>query len=95
MSRRSVSVNITAYGLWQMKLGRKNLELEVDGGTLCGLIEDLARKDGKNFKDDILTTEGKLADGLRIFVNGVARNDMNAALQDGDDVVLVSLFDGG
>lgn len=98
MSRSSagiVSVSITAYGLWQMKLGTKNLEFKLNGQTLRDLVEALAKMDGKDFIEDVLTPQGRLADGLKVFVNGISREDISTRIENGDDVVLFSVFDGG
>lgn len=78
-----------------MKLGTKNLEFKLNGQTLRDLIEALAKTDGKELMEDVLTPQGRLADGLKVFVNGISREDTSTLIENGDDVVLFSVFDGG
>ena len=91
---QATRVDITAYGLWQMKLGTKSLSFEFDGVTLKDLIGALAEVKGVNL-DETLAPNGRLAEGLKAFVNGVLTGDIGTRLRKGDEIVLSSVFDGG
>lgn len=94
-SAGTVPVSITAYGLWQMWLRAKNLKFEFSGRTLGDLIEVLAKMGERDFVKDVLKPQGGLADGLKVYLNGVSQDDLSAHIESGDDVTLISMFDGG
>lgn len=90
----SVSVTITAFGLWQMILGTKKRRVETKGRTLRDLIKTLNEIALGKLEGEVLTA-GHLDKKFMIFVNGNARDNLNTTIADGDDVLLFAVIDGG
>jgi molybdopterin converting factor small subunit len=89
----SVSVTVTAFGIWQMILGTKKLQVETKGRTLRDLIYALNEVALGKLEEEVLRA-GHLDEKFKIFVNGKA-SDMNTTIADADDVLLFSVIDGG
>lgn len=95
MMMGSVLVTVHAFGLWQMILGTKRLQVETKGHTLRDLIRDLNQIAQGKLEKEVLSSNGRLDPRFRIFVNGNASDDLNTSLTDGDDVLLFAVIDGG
>ncbi len=91
----STLVTVNAFGLWQMILKVKTMQVETKGRTLRDLIKTLDEKAFGELEKRVLSTNRSLDPKFRIFVNGVASDDLEATISDGDDVLLYSVIDGG
>jgi molybdopterin converting factor small subunit len=78
-----------------MVLGIKSKRVKIVGNTLQDLIEKLNDNSAGKLKREVLSSDGRLDPKLKIFVNGVSRDDLNNTLKDGDDVILFAVIDGG
>lgn len=78
-----------------MVLGFKTLKFQTSGTTLRELIRDLGKMAGKDIGKEVLTPQGDLSDGFKIFVNGRSCSNLENSIEDGDDIVLFSIIDGG
>ena len=94
-SLSSTVVTVNAFGLWQMILKAKTMEVEAKGRTLRDLIDTLNAKTFGELERRVLSANRGLDPKFRIFVNGVARDDLDTAISNGDDVLLYSVIDGG
>ncbi len=91
----SISVNVTAFGLWQMVLGAKRQQVETNGRTVGDLITTLNEMASGKLKEEIIGDDGRLDPKFKIFVNGKESATLTTQLTDGDDVVLFGVIDGG
>lgn len=91
----SVLVNVSAFGLWQMLLGTKRCQVKTSGTTLRDLIGALNELSAGKLVNEVLVAGGGLDAKFQIFVNGNIRNSLSTKLADGDEVLLVSVIDGG
>lgn len=91
----SVSVNVSAFGLWQMVLGTKRQQVETNGHTLGDLIATLNKMVSGKLEGEIIDDDGRLDPKFKIFVNGREAVNLTTQLSDGDDVVLFGVIDGG
>ncbi len=78
-----------------MVLGFKTSKFQTSGRTLRELIRDLGKMAGEDIGKEVLTTQGDLSDGFKIFVNGRSCSNLEDSINDGDDIVLFSIIDGG
>ena len=90
-----VSVNVSAFGLWQMVLGAKRRRVETKGHTVGDLIATLNEMASGKLEAEIIGDDGRLDPKFKIFVNGRESVALSTQLTDGDDVVLFGVIDGG
>jgi len=79
-------------------IGRKELEVEFAGDTVGHLLDYLAARYGRPARQALYDKEGKLDLMVQILLNGkewVPHDRLDAALQDGDSVVLMVMMGGG
>jgi len=91
----SVSVTVSAFGLWQMVLGTKRQQVETNGHTVRDLIATLNKMASGKLQGEIIGDDGRLDPKFKIFVNGRESVTLTTQLTDGDDVVLFGVIDGG
>lgn len=91
----SVSVTVSAFGLWQMVLGTKRQRVETNGHTVGDLIATLNEMASGKLQGEIISDDGRLDPKFKIFVNGRESVTLTTQLTDGDDVVLFGVIDGG
>jgi molybdopterin converting factor small subunit len=91
----SVSVNVSAFGLWQMLLGPTRRRVEASGSTLRDLLKALNDMCTGMLSREVLVADGSLDPRFKIFVNGSVANSLSTELSDGDEVLLFSVIDGG
>jgi len=90
-----VSVNVSAFGLWQMVLGAKRRRVETKGHTVGDLIATLNEMASGKLEAEIIGDDGRLDPKFKIFVNGRESVALSTLLTDDDDVVLFGVIDGG
>jgi MoaD family protein len=79
-------------------IGRKELAVEFAGETVGDLIEHLVARYGRKARQAMYDKKGKLDPMVQILLNGkewVPHDQLDTALQDGDDVVLMVMMAGG
>lgn len=79
-------------------IGRKELEVEFAGETVNDLIEHLVVRYGRKAKQALYDEKGELDPVVQVLLNGkawVTRDQLDTALQDGDNVVLLMMLAGG
>lgn len=91
----SISVNVSAFGLWQMMLRTKRQQVETNGHTVGDLIATLNEMASGRLEGEIIGNDGRLDPKFKIFVNGRESVTLTTQLTDGDDVVLFGVIDGG
>lgn len=65
-----------------------------DGATLDELTRELDRRyPGMRFR--VIDEQGRIRRHIKFFVNGVQSPDLNAALEHGDEVMIVCALSGG
>jgi molybdopterin synthase sulfur carrier subunit len=78
-------------------VGKKELELEFNGGTISGLLELMVDRYPK-LKDEFYRTEEGVSEYVCIFVNDKpisALNGVDTRLKDGDEVLFFIPVSGG
>jgi MoaD family protein len=78
-------------------VGKKELELEFDDGTISNLLESMVDKYPK-LKDELYTKEDRVSEYVCIFVNDKplsALNGVDTRLKDGDEVLFFIPVSGG
>ena len=78
--------------------GRKELEVEFAGETVNDLIEHLVARYGREARKALYNEKGGLDSVVQVLVNGqewITHDRLDAALQDGDSVVLMMMMAGG
>jgi len=91
----SVIVTVNAFGLWQMILGTKRLQVKTSGSTLRDLIDSLNDLSMGKLVKEVLAADNALDPKFKIFVNGNVSDSLSTKLADGDEVLLFSVIDGG
>ena len=91
----SVSVNVNAFGLWQMILRTKKKHVTTEGRTLRDLIGVLNGMTAGRLESEVLGADGRLDCRFKIYVNGRESDNLTTPLTEGDDVVLFGVIDGG
>ena len=69
-------------------------EVEADGSTLAELLDDLDRRyPGIRFR--MVDEQGRVRRHMRVFVNSEAADDLDAAITETDEVVIMQALSGG
>lgn len=79
-------------------VGRSELEEEFSGQTVGDLISHLARRYGRKAKEALYDKQGVLDLEVQVLVNKetwVTRENLDTALHDGDQVMIMVLMAGG
>lgn len=79
-------------------IGRKELQVEFPGETVSDLIEHLIAQYGRKARQALFGRDGQLDPVVQILVNGekwVTHTQLDTALQDGDEVMLMMMLAGG
>ena len=79
-------------------IGRKELEVVFAGETVSDLIDHLVARYGRKAKQALYDEDGELDPVIQVLLNGekwITRDQLDTALQDGDNVVLMVMMAGG
>ena len=79
-------------------MGRRESELEFAGETVSDLIDHLIARYGRKAKQALCDETGELDPVIQVLRNGeewITRDQLDTALQDGDDVMLMMMMAGG
>jgi MoaD family protein len=79
-------------------IGRKELDVEFAGETVNDLMDHLIARYGRKARQALYDQEGRLDPVVQILVNGerwVMHDQLDSALEDGDDVMIMLVLAGG
>ncbi len=79
-------------------IGRKELRVEFDGETVNDLLTYLMTRYGRKARRALCDEQGKLDPVIQVLLNGekwITHDQLDTALQDDDDVMLMMLMAGG
>jgi len=79
-------------------VGRKELELALDGRTVGDLVRQLVSRYGQRARDALLDEQGQLDLEVQLLINRttwINRDQLDTALDDGDEVMILMLMAGG
>jgi MoaD family protein len=76
-------------------LGDGNVNLGPEKSTVGGLLQELSRRHGEKFNRQIFDPETGDVKFYRIVVNGRQVTDLDAPINDGDDIQLFPAMAGG
>ena len=79
-------------------VGKDEMEFDFDGGTVRELLAEIARRHGRRAADAMFDKTGELDREVQVLINQktwVTRENVDAALADGDRVTIMVLMAGG
>jgi MoaD family protein len=79
-------------------IGRKELEVEFAGETIYDLIDHLIARYGRKARQALYDETDELDPVVQVLLNGkewITHDQLDMALQDGDDVMLMMMLAGG
>jgi MoaD family protein len=79
-------------------IGRKELEIEFVGSTVNDLIDHLIAQYGRKAKQALYDENGELDPVVQVLLNGeqwITADLLDTSLQDGDNVVILTMMAGG
>jgi molybdopterin converting factor small subunit len=79
-------------------IGGKELEVEFAGETVNDLVDHLIAKYGRAAKQALCDEKGNLDPMIQVLLNGeawITGDQLDAALENGDDLVLMMMMAGG
>ena len=79
-------------------VGRKDLEVEFAGETVNDLLDHLIARYGRKARQALLDDQGQLDPVVQVLLNGeewIRHDQLDRALQDGDQVILMLMLAGG
>ncbi len=88
-------VTVKVFGTLSLDLGITSLELDLAGGTLADLIEQMANRYGTKVKEELMDKEGNLDYAYGIFCAGEKLNYLSTRIRDGAELVIVNMLGGG
>jgi MoaD family protein len=79
-------------------IGSKELEVEFTGETVNDLVDHLVTRYGSKAKQALCDEKGNLDPMIMVLLNGeewITHEKLDAALDNGDDLVLMMMMAGG
>jgi len=79
-------------------VGRKELEVEFAGETVNDLLHHLLARYGRQARQALLDDQGQLDPVVQVLLNGeewITHDQLDRALHDGDQVILMLMLAGG
>ncbi len=79
-------------------IGKKKLQLEISGGTVKDIIDELIKRYGKKVRDALYDQEGNFDLMIQIALNGqsfISADKHDTPLKDGDHLIFMMLLAGG
>ena len=79
-------------------VGRKDLEVEFAGETVNDLLDHLIAQYGRQARQALLDERGQLDPVIQVLLNGeewITHDQLDRALHDGDQVILMLMLAGG
>ena len=93
---KSKRIVVTYLGLTKPLVGKLNETLLLDNDELLGLLRELFKKHGSEFKNAVFDeSSSSVKPNILISVNGKVVRDLAEKLKDGDAVVISTVTVGG
>ena len=86
---------VKIFGTLGLDLGQNEAELDLAGGTLADVIDQLASRYGIKVKEELLDEEGNLDSAYGVFSAEEQLDDLATRIEDGAEVVIVNVAGGG
>lgn len=97
--RMKIKVELKGFPIVSDVIGKKSLELDIDGRTLSDVIENLIGLYGRKVKEAFYDEKGRFDPIIQVALNGktfVSPEEFGRPiLQDGDTVAFLLLLAGG
>ena len=90
-----MALSVNLYGLLRVLIGRQEMELPWQGGTLREMIAQMADQYGKVVRDELLDEKGELDRAYAVFIKGERVDDLSVRIEEGNEVVITSMLAGG
>ncbi len=82
-------------GTLGLDLGQSGFELDLAGGTLADVIDQLIVRCGVKVREELLDEEGNLDYAYGIFSDGEKVDDLATQIQDGAELLVIDMIGGG
>ena len=86
---------VKIFGTLGLDLGQNEAELDLAGGTLADVIDQLVSRYGVKVREELLDEEGNLDSAYGVFSAEEQLADLAAWIEDGAEVVIVNVAGGG
>ncbi len=95
-----MKINVEFLGLLTVSesIGKKKLEVNIPGGTVKAVIEELIRRYGNTVRDAFYDQSGNVDVMIQIALNGkslISSDRHNTLLKEGDSLIFMMLVPGG
>ncbi len=82
-------------GTLGLDLGQNGFELDLAGGTLADIIDQLIDRCGVKVREELLDEEGNLDYAYGIFSDGEKVGTLATQVQDGAELLVIDMIGGG
>ncbi len=82
-------------GTLGLDLGQSGFELDLAGGTLADVIDQLIARCGVKVREELLDEEGNLDYAYGIFNDGEKVDTLATQVQDGAELLVINMIGGG
>ena len=96
-----MKINVEILGLPMISdvLGKKKLEMDISGGTVKEVLDELIRRYGKKVRDAFCDPEGNFDLSIQTSLNGksfiTVDEHFKPLIKEGDTVIFMMLLAGG
>jgi molybdopterin converting factor small subunit len=96
-----MKINVEILGLPMISdvLGKKKLEVDIPGGTVKEVLDELIRRYGKKVRDAFYDPQGNFDMSIQTSLNGKSfipvDEHFNPLIKEGDTVIFMMLLAGG
>jgi len=95
LRRMTARVKVLLHAMFKDIAGKREVTQELNAGsTLQGILDELAWKYGKDFKQILDPRTGQISADTLVMLNGQSMRKTNVQLKDGD-VIMISVPIGG
>ena len=88
-------VMIRVFGMLRSILKKEELVVHLVGDTVEDLINQLAAEYGDEVRKELLNEEGNLDYSYALFVKNQRLDSLSTQVEDGNEVVIISMLAGG
>ena len=88
-------VMIRVFGMLRSILKKEELVVHLVGDTVEDLINQLAAEYCDEVREELLNEEGNLDYSYALFVKNQRLGSLSTQVEDGDEVVIISMLAGG
>ena len=95
-----MQINVEFLGLPMVSdlVGRKRLEVDIQGETVNDVIDELIKRYGKTMREAFYDVEGNFDTAMQITLNGksfIFADKRDTHLKEGDNLIFMLLLAGG